>query len=454
MRRIEDVWKRLEDGTNETIALIQRLVRQPSVSADARGIMEASKLVVEALESTGAKVTVIGESTGFPLVVGDLPGRSDKTLMFYNHYDVQPETPIEKWTHDPFGAELVGDRLYGRGVADNKGDFASRVAVVKAFQEAWGELPCRVRFVVEGEEEMGSLHLADFAAEHPGIFKADACIWESGGKDAGERVSIYLGCKGIAYMEMTAQGPSHDLHSSMATIVPNPAWRIIHALAALKDPNGNILVPGFYDGIAEFSEEELAMVDRLPEDEEELKRSLGISSFVGGLTGTELKRRHYLGPTCNICGLSSGYAGEGSKTVLPSVASAKVDFRLVPGQEPLDIAGKVEAHLRSCGFTDIAIRWYGNEPAYRTSLDSEFVGIARRCAREVYGSEPVVHLMMTGTGPMYQICGPDNIPVASLGIGYAGSNVHGPDENIRIPDLVETMKYIALIMKEFGSGQS
>lgn len=454
MRRIEDVWKRIEEGTNETIALIQRLVRQPSVSAEARGIVQTSKLVIEALESVGAKVRVIGESTGFPLVVGDLPGRSDKTLMFYDHYDVQPETPVEKWTHEPFGAELVGDRLYGRGVADNKGDFASRVAVVKAFQEARGELPCRVRFVVEGEEETGSLHLADLAAEHPDVFKADACIWESGGKDAAGRVTLYLGCKGIAYMELFAQGPAHDLHSSMATIVQSPAWRIVHALASLKDPSGNILVPGFFDEVTGYSDEELAMVDQLPEDEEELKRSLGISSFVGGVTGAELKRRHYLGPTCNICGIHAGYAGEGSKTVLPSVASAKVDFRLVPGQEPQDIVGKVEAHLRSLGFTDLTIRWYGNEPAYRTSLDSEFVNMARKCAREVYGGEPVVHLMMAGTGPMHQICGPDNIPVVSLGIGHAGSNIHGPDENIRISDLVETMKYIALIMDEFGPGPS
>jgi len=246
-----------------------------------------------------------------------------------------------------------------------------------------------------------------------------------------------------------------DLHSSMAVVVPNPAWRLVWALASLKDMDENILLDGFYENVLPPTQQELDAIDTMPLDEEQTRKDLGLESFVKGVTGFEYKRRHTLDPTFNICGLDSGYTGPGSKTVLPCLASAKLDFRLVPDQRPDDILAKLRKHLDSHGFSDIAIspQVEGENPA-RTPLDSPFARVVAGAAREVYGVEPVISPSMAGSGPMYSFTDTLGLPTVLIGVMYPGSRPHAPDEHIRLTDFILGAKHIAAVMERMATANS
>lgn len=263
---------------------------------------------------------------------------------------------------------------------------------------------------------------------------------------------MYLGVKGICYVELTARAANRDLHSSLATIVPNPAWRLVWALGTLKDKQENILIEGFYDGVAEPTADDLQELRRIAaqRDDQALRRDLGLDRYLLGLSGLELLKRHLYQPTCTICGLISGYTGEGSKTVLPKVARAKVDFRLVPDQRAEDVLAKLRAHLSRHGFADIEVTELGLENPAKTPMDSEIARVVAAAAREVYGREPIVYPLMAATGPMDVVCAQFGTPAVGAGIGYPGTNVHAPNENIRVRDYVEGIKHISLILEMYG----
>jgi acetylornithine deacetylase/succinyl-diaminopimelate desuccinylase-like protein len=258
---------------------------------------------------------------------------------------------------------------------------------------------------------------------------------------------ITLGLKGILYVELTATGANRDLHSAMATAVVNPTWRLIWALNTLKDPDERILIEGHCDSVRPPTAAELQLVRQMPAEEEQTKTSLGLSGFLLDLSGFELRVRQLFAPTCTICGIWSGYTGEGSKTVLPCVARAKIDFRLVPDMDPGDILSKLRRHLDKHGFRDIAITALDTgERAWRTPLDDPFVQIVVQAARETYEEEPVVSPTMAGSGPMYPFGAYLGVPIASSGTSYPDSRVHAPNENIRLGDFVTGIRHVAAIM--------
>jgi acetylornithine deacetylase/succinyl-diaminopimelate desuccinylase-like protein len=377
-----------------------------------------------------------------------MSGESPTTLLFYNHYDVQPPEPLELWSSPPFEPTEYEGNLRARGVADDKGDIIARLLAIRAHQRQRGKLPISIKFIIEGEEEIGSTNMAAFTKQHRQLLKADACVWECGGVNWRNEPVISLGLKGILYVQLEASGASQDVHSSMATVVPNPAWRLVWALASMKDMDENINMNGFHEDIEPRSEDEIEVIEAIPSDEEEAKESLGLMGFVRGVTGYEYKSRHILEPTCNICGIEAGYTGPGSKTVLPNYASAKLDFRLVPHQHPDDILKKLRRHLDTNGFSDIVIapQVEGENPA-RTPLDSPFVAKVADAAREVYGAEPVIVPSMAGSGPMYSFTDTLGIPTVLIGVSYPGSRVHAPDEHIRFADFILNAKHIARIME-------
>jgi len=450
---MKSVFEYIERNAQASIAALQRLVRQPSVAAQGIGIEACAELVAEMLREIGARVEVLRLPGAAPLVYGEVRGASPKTLLIYEHYDVQPPEPLEEWICDPFAAEVRGDRIYGRGVADTKGNLVARMSAVRALREVTGRVPVTVKFLVEGEEEIGSVHLSEYAEHHPELFRADGCLWESGGKDHQEIPNLYLGAKGIVYVELEARGAVRDLHSSLGTIVPNPAWRLVWALSTLKDEDERIRIEGFYDDVAEPTPEDLTQLERIAStrDDAVLLRDLGLDQYLLGLTGVELLKRHLFQPTCTICGLSGGYSGPGSKTVLPKVARAKVEFRLVPNQRAPDILQKLRAHLARHGFGDIQVTDLGMENPARAPMDAEIVRVVAATAREVYGRDPLIFPLMAATGPMDVVCGRFGTPVVGTGIGYPGANVHAPNENIRIRDYVEGIKHIALILERYGA---
>ncbi|HIC95477.1 TPA: M20/M25/M40 family metallo-hydrolase, partial [Candidatus Bipolaricaulota bacterium] len=360
--------------------------------------------------------------------------------------------PLEEWSSDPFSAEVREGRLFARGAADNKGNIIARLAAVEAYLKVYGELPLGVKFIIEGEEEIGSPHLGEFAEVHPGLVQADGYIWEFGYKDLKERPHLYLGLKGILYVELRATGAKRDLHSSWGTVVPNPAWRLTWALNTLKGEDEKVLIPGFYDKVRPLSPEEREVLAGLDFDEEGWREQLGLGKYLLNLAGEELLEHHLFRPTCTICGLRSGYLGPGSKTVLPHEAQAKIDFRLVPDQDPEEILNLLKDHLSARGFseTEIEVIPHSWEPPARTPPEDPLVKTVIAAARRAYEKEPQVYPISPGSGPMYSLCQRFGIPAVSTGVGYWGSNAHGPNENIRLDDLAQGMKHIALIIQEFA----
>lgn len=450
---MQGIYDYLDDHWHEAIGDLKRLCRQPSISAQGLGMAETVPLLVEIMHKYGISTRVLpNPGGGYPLVFGELRGESARTLLFYNHYDVQPAEPLDLWSTPPFEPALYDSNLRARGVSDNKGDIVARLLVAKAFQQVRGKPPVSVKFLIEGEEEVGSPNIGAFVEQNRRLLKADACIWESGGVNWKNEPVVSLGVKGILYVQLEARGASRDIHSSWATVVPNPAWRLIWALASLKDLDENILIPGFSEKVSPRTQQEVDLVRAMPLDEEETKQALGLEKFVKGVTGFDYKQRHTLEPTCNICGLDSGYAGPGSKTVLPCIARAKLDFRLVPNQRPDETLGKLRRHLDRHGFSDVLIRpeTEGENPA-RTSPDSPFVAMVCDAAREVYGVKPVIVPSMAGSGPMYWFTDALGLPAALIGVDYPDCRSHAPDENIRLADFVLNAKHIAALLERMAS---
>lgn len=421
----------------------------PSVAAQNRGMAEAVTYLDNLFQSELSVETEKLQTDGFPVVFAELKGKSDKTLSFYNHYDVQPEDPVELWQTPAFEPDIRDGKIFARGVADNKGNLIARLAAVHAIQQAGEELPVNLKYIFEGEEEIGSLNLPNFAREYAQKIHSDGCVWEFGYRDADGALQVSLGVKGMLYVELRAIGANTDLHSAQAAIIESPVWKLVWALNTLKNEDEKILIPGFYDDIEPIKELDEQMLAHYKLDEAALLNKLELDRFVLGLDGHALKHKHIFEPTCNICGIVSGYTGEGTKTVLPSEAMAKLDFRLVPGQDPEKILQQLRQHLDANGFHDISIHVTSSEMAARTKPDEAIVEAMISVAKQYSEIEPNIVPNTPGTGPMNELCQALGIPSASFGVGNFASNNHAPNENINVEDYIEGIKMIAALIFEF-----
>jgi acetylornithine deacetylase/succinyl-diaminopimelate desuccinylase-like protein len=441
----------IEEHVESFIDRLRQLVNQPSVAAQNLGIEECAALVAGMLREQGHHVEVM-PTGGSPAVYAESKGRVDNTLIFYQHYDVQPAEPFELWESPPFELTRRGDALYGRGVSDNKGNIIARIAAIEAIQHVMGELPCNIKFLIEGEEETGSVSLVPFVKQHRKKLAADACIWEFGGVNFQGRPELVLGLRGICYVTLAVRTASTDAHSGKGgSIFPNAAWRLVWALNTLKGQDERILIPGFYDDVRPPTERDLALLAALPDDTQDVKERYGIKGFLNDMTDpAEIHRTEVFQPTCTICGLTSGYQGPGSKTVLPAEASAKIDFRLVPDQMPDDIIAKLRAHLDAHGFDDITITDMGSEPAAKTDPDDPFIRLVAEAGEEVYGVPPAIHPIIGGSGPNYVFAQELNVPIGTVGVGHPGSRAHAPNENIRIKDFILGITHTAHVITRLG----
>ena len=452
-----DISRYIDEHLDEAIAQLAGYVALPSISAQGQAIAETADFVRAMLESVGATAEVVEkEAPGHPVVLGELPGAASTTLLLYNHYDVQPPEPLDLWTAPPFEQRRDGQKLFGRGISDNKGHLISRLLAIKALQAVLpgkdGALPVTVKFLVEGDEEIGSPKLHEFVERHRERLAADVCLHEGGGVNASGRPSVSLGVKGVLPVGLHVRTAARDVHSSLGATVPNAAWRLVWALASLKDGNERVRIAGFYDDVRPPTEQEDAFLRELPSEEDKLLENLELRDFVCGVRGYDYQRRLIFEPTCTINGLDSGYQGPGMKTVLPAEASAKLDFRLVPDQDPNDITEKLRRHLASEGFGDVEVRSPGGEFPARSDASHPFVELVRSTAREVYGKEPVTTPNGPGTQPLYPMMSILGVPMASAGIGHPDGRAHAPDENIRIEDFVLGTKHVAAIIEALGEG--
>jgi acetylornithine deacetylase/succinyl-diaminopimelate desuccinylase-like protein len=449
---IDEVCSRIGRDAPKMVEDLRRLVKQPSISAQGIGLRECAELVRDMMSAVGLKAELLEMSGGPPFVYGEMasdgPAKA-RTVLFYNHYDVQPPEPLDLWHSGPFDAEIREGRMFGRGVSDNKADIVSRINLVRIFSECGG-LPCDVKFLVEGDEEIGSPRLPAIVGRNADRLRADACIWESGGLDEKDRPKISLGMKGMLYVELEARTASRDAHSSMAAIVANPAWRLVWALSRIKGSDERIMIPGWYDDVRAFTPTEIGALEAMPLEEDLIKADLGLKGFLPNMSGLELKKALTGGPTATICGLLSGYTGPGSKTVLPSVATAKVDFRLVPDQSPAKLLGHLRSYLADQGFGDIEVKAATSEEAARTSLDEGIVRDATEAAVWTYGKEAILEISAAGTGPMYLFVKGLKVPCISIGCTHAFERAHAPDENLRLDLFVEGTKWVARTLSLFG----
>ena len=441
----------LEKNLDQSISELSMLVAQPSVGAQNLGMIECAELTAELLRKRGFETRLMATG-GAPVVFSERKGSIDKTLLFYCHYDVQPAEPFELWDTPPFEPSLRDGKLYGRGVGDDKGHITSRLFAIDALLDQYGELPCNIKFIIEGEEETGSIHLPDFIRNNKDILAADACIWEFGGVDHEETPLEYLGLRGICYVELSVTTADLDVHSGLGgSIFPNAAWRLVWALNTLKDKDENILIPGHYDEVVPPTDRDRQLMEILPETSTEYKNRYGVDHFISGLTdGVDLRIAEVFQPTCTICGITSGYQGPGSKTVLPAKASAKVDFRLVPNQTIEKVLKQLRAHLDNNGFQDIKINFLGGGPAARTDPDDPFIKLVLDTALQVYGVDMKIIPLSGGSGPNYPFVHDLGLPVATAGMGYPNSRSHAPNENIRIDLYLKHAKHMAYLIKEFS----
>lgn len=431
-------------------------LRMPTVSA--RGDMEPMKAaadwLVRRLQSLGAQTQIL-ESSGFPIVYGEIKGDSSRSILFYNHYDVQPPEPYEAWNSDPFEPTVRDGYLFARGSDDNKGSLMSRIHAVEAILKERGSLPVTVKFLFEGEEESGSASLPGTVQRYKDLLAADACIWENARRDDAGNPSVALGNKGMYSFEMRVRTANTDSHSGKANIYPNAIWRLIWALSSLRGSDGTILVDGFYDGVPPLSQADEELCRNTPANGEAQARKLGLTELMSGNDNLSVNRALYYTPSFNIQGISGGYTGPGHKTVIPSEAFARIECRLVGNQDPEDIAGKITRQLEKNGYGDVAIisKKAGAWP-YRTAVDHPFVQLVSRAGAEVYGRPIVLMPSSPGTGPRYVFKYVPNMPIVALGVGHANSRAHAPNENIAVEDQFLTTKHVASILRHFGDADN
>lgn len=441
----------IEQNSERYLGWLAEACSIPSLAGEPQALVDMAEWVENKLREVGAETRRLTYEGAPDAILGEA-GSGPRTVLIYDHYDVQPVDPIELWDSEPFKPEIRDGLFYARGAADNKGDLVARLAALDVYRELKGDLPIKVKFLVEGEEETGSKSFEAIATKHRDELAADGCIWEGNGIDHVGRPDLVFGAKGLAYVELVYRGLAEDQHSSIAVIAPSPVWHLLEALATLRSPDGKVLVDGFYDEAEEPTEADMKMLEELPFEEEEERKRLGIDSFVADATGTELLRRYFFEATCNVAGIVAGFTVPGaSKTVLPKEAMAKLDFRLVPNQDPDRVVEKLRKHLDARGFSDIEINRFSNEHPVRSPADSLIARAAIAAAEEVFDQPPALSPMMIGTGPMYPVAHTLGIPTVSPGgVCRPDSNIHAPNENCRVDDFLKIVEYTVAWIDTFA----
>jgi len=448
-RDLAPVFAHIDKNADQIVADLQELCRQPSVSTTHTGIEEMADLVKRRLERTGFQAT-IHRTQGHPIVTGRHPGAGRKTLLFYNHYDVQPAEPLSEWTSPPFEARVVDGHVIARGSTDNKGNIISRLAAFEALLAVRGELPCDVKYIIEGEEEIGSPSLEAFIPAHKALLAADGCIWEDTFRE--DVPVLDLGNKGLLYLELTCRTANVDFHSSNGQIYENAAWRLVWALSTMKDEDENVKVEGFLDDVAPLTPKEEELLRRIPPySGAERKRKFSLRRFVLDLPDAELPRRHLTVPSFNIAGFDAGYTGEGVKTIVSGRARAKLDFRLVVNQDPGKIMACIRRHLDKHGFKDIEVRKLFQSYPAKSDPESALVEACARASHHLYEKDPVINPFGIGGTPTWMVIRELGIPLVSTGVGYVTARTHGANENLKVEHLTEGAKFMAAICDEFAS---
>ncbi|OPZ94707.1 MAG: Succinyl-diaminopimelate desuccinylase [Firmicutes bacterium ADurb.Bin419] len=432
---MEEYKKIIENRKESILEELFEFLRVPSISVENVGIEEIVCKIEKKFQSMNALTKRLEIKDAYPFLYAEL-GEGDFTLLIFDHYDVQPTGDRNLWKSDPFEPEVRDGKIFARGVGDNKGNLMLRMQAIDLITELTGKLPIKIKWVIEGEEELGSPHLEELAREYGYLWNdADLCLWESGGVDENDCPVIVLGYKGISYLELSCVKGEKDLHSLNASFFESAVWRLIQALNLLRDTDGNLTVPELVNQIKEPTDEENELMKKEPFDPEKFLKIKGRKEYLGNKKEPfEILKRHYFGNTCNISGIWGGYTGQGIKSVLPNEATAKLDIRLVSNQDSKRVADTIKNYLCDNNFDDIQIRELTNEPVSRTDPNSPVMKYVISIIENSYNKDVSVKISSGGTGPAYYLSTQYNIPVFSVGALYPGVNAHAPNENIRLTD--------------------
>ena len=448
---LEGVFAHIDAHRDEYLQRLIDYVRMPSISAHGLGIAEVAEHIAGVLRTMGMETQVI-QTSGWPMVFAERAGVvGAPTVLLYGHYDVQPPDPLDAWISPPFEPTIRDGRLYARGVGDNKGQHFANILALEAWLTVHGELPCNVKVLLEGEEEIGSPRMPEFVEAHRDLLQADLVITSDGPVDESGRSTINFGVRGVLSFELRARGANRDLHSgNWGGVAPNPIWTLVHLLATMKNDRGDVLIDGFYDAVLPLSDLERATLDALPVDIEAVKASLDVR---------ELDQPHERGfferlsawPTFTINGLHGGYADAGSKTVLPHEAFAKCDIRLVEAQTADDIFAKLGAHVGQHA-PDVAVIRQGSMDPSKTPLDSPFAVPLRRGIVLAQEEEPLIVPALGGSLPDYVFTKLLGLP--AFGVPYANADEanHAPNENLEIERFYTGIRTGAAMLVELGRG--
>jgi acetylornithine deacetylase/succinyl-diaminopimelate desuccinylase-like protein len=421
--------------------------RYPSWGGHDPGMDACAEWLRAKLTSLGLDVEVVPRDGSHAAVWARNPGATQRTALFFNHYDIAnytAGTPPELL--GGLSPEVHEGKFFCRGAADDKGTGLSRVHAVEALL-ATGELPCNVAFLIEGKKQVGDPTLPPFVERYVKPLAPDIVIWETGPKDEQERPVMSLGAKGYLYLEVTAPGATREIYSRQ-NVFPNPAWDLTWAMASLKDRDERILVDGFYDTVRPLTADEEAMLDEMvTADFQLMPDQVGLPGFLLGEEGRAVVRRLYCEPSLTICGIESGHTGPGVRLSIPLRARAKLEFRLVADQDPFAVLELVKAHFRKIGMGHLQIEVLGHSTPYRSPVTNPFVQAIQRAAKRVYGREMVAKPNSTGMSQKYLF---KPAPTAGIGVEYWGCKMEQPDEHIRLEDYRQGIKQIVASLQEIA----
>lgn len=449
-RDLTGVFEYIDSHRNETLALLIDYLKRPSISAHGEGITEVAEYIAGVLREIGLTTEII-PTDGWPMVLGEMAGREGSpTVILYGHYDVQPPDPLDEWISPPFEPTIRNGRLYARGVGDNKGQHLAQILGVKSLLETHGSLPCNVKVLLEGEEEIGSPQMPAFARAHRDRLAADLIITSDGPVDDSGRSRIVFGVRGGINFTLRARGANQDLHSgNWGGVAPNPIWTLVHLLATMKDDRGKVLIEGFYDNVLPLTDAEQQALDALPVDVAAVKSKLDIEEFDQPLD-RGYHERLSAWPTFTINGFHGGYGGPRSKSVVPHEAFVKCDVRIVEAQTADEIFEKVVRHVQRVAPSVEVIRHGSMDPS-KTPLDSPFAEPIRRGIVAAQGDEPLLLPTLGASLPDYVFTKVLKIPAFNVPYANPDESNHAPNENMEVERFYMGIKTGAAMLEHIGA---
>jgi acetylornithine deacetylase/succinyl-diaminopimelate desuccinylase-like protein len=439
----------VDDHFDEFVEELREFCRIRSRRQEADQMALAADFIAGSLRRWGGSAEVVPWEHSHPYVLGEFAG-GEKRLLHFNHYDVEVEPAGDDadWISHPYAAEVRDGKLYARGVADDKGALMSRIYAAAAWRLSGQEPPVTSVFIEEGKQMLHSPGLGSFVAAHPERLRADAALWENSWLDGEGRLLLKLSEKGVLYLRLSVRTLSRELTSQNTAILPSATTRLIHALACLVGPDGEARVPGFADDVRPPTEQERAMLTDVSFPGDFLKQRAGVMHFRGGLDDAAAGVAVRVQPTITIGGIEGGDLRDDVTLGIPATATAKVEVRLVAGQDPADVLEKITAHLKASGFDDVEVHEMASSRPNMTPADSPWVALVADAARRIYGTEPVVEPYTTWIGNQGVFAG---TPIVGIGVSRADAGIDGPNEYIRLDDFKAGIEHVIEIMAAMAS---